>query len=474
MFFKKKKQSIRKIDSELSAFGSAKKKIKSIDSIHAKKKTKTTVQPTIIKKVVRKRKNLNSWFWLIILVLTLLSLSLFGLKAASNKLSMLKMFKGGKYLVLFQNNAEARPTGGFIGSFAIITFQNYRVKNIDFNANISKLDKAYTADHIVPPPAPLEMISGGRWAMRDSNFAVSFPEAAQKVAWFYNQETGESVDGVIALNASVLQDFLSRTGPINLTDQNITITKDNFFTELTTQIESDYYSVQANQQANEPKSIIKDMMPEVFKRVTSQNKFGLVNFVLKEINQKQILFYANDNMVEQAILKSNWGGAVKNSQSDYLQVNIANLGGAKSSLNVKDSFLYTTENQNGTLSSSLTISRTHTGTGVWPDGTNISWIRVLVPNGSTLQKVLIDNVDVTSQVEIGTEADKTYFGFWQTIKPQTSSVVTLQYTLPNTVSADKYQLLLQKQPGNPGDLVKVMGMGKLLFNDVLNTDVTLK
>ena len=445
---------------------------RNVDGISAKIK-----HPVVAKKKrdlpqKTKKHRSRNWIWLLVLLPIFLAASFWGMKTASAKLDIFRMFSSGRYLVLFQNNSEMRPSGGFIGSFAVVEFSNYQIKKIDFNSNIYKLDKAYTADHIIPPPTPLAESAGGRWALRDSNFAVSYPEAAEKVEWFYNQETGESVDGVFVLNASVLKDYLQLTGPVTLNDSDITITADNIFTELTQQIEKDYYTTAENKQTNEPKAILKNMMPEIMKRAQNQNKIDLGKFLLNQIENKQILFYVNDKSIEEAILAQNWGGKIQDFNGDYLHINVANIDGAKSSLNVAQKVDYEVKNQEGLLFGDLEVTRTHGGTGIWPDGKNRSWVKVLVPKGSILKQAELDGADIMKKVEKGEEAGKDYFATWVSVAPGTTTVLNLNYLLP--LSKENYQLFIQKQSGNLGDEVKAIFEDKVLYNGILNKDTVIK
>jgi len=395
----------------------------------------------------------------------------FAVKASQNEINLLKLFGNGKYLILLQNNSEMRPTGGFIGSFAVIELSNYKIKNINFNTNIYKLDQAYSVDHLVPPPKPLSQVSNNRWTLRDSNFAVSYPEAAQKIQWFYNQETGENVDGVIAINASVAKDLLAMTGPIKLPNYDTSISSDNFFTELTTQIEKNYYETSVNRDVNEPKSILKDLLPVLVSRLMQKNKIDVAKKLYAEISEKQILFYSNNSNIEQSILSKNWGGEIKNTQSDYLSINNANIGGGKSSLSIKESLDYSVSLKNKDLISELTITRSHFGLNVWPDGVNNNYIRVLVPENSSLVSAELNGKDVLKSTEVGKEAGKTYFAIYTHTAPQISDVISLSYKLP--IEAKNYSLLMQKQPGNLGDKLSVKYQNKLLFDGILNKDVNI-
>ena len=443
-----------------------------IDTIKIVKKGENNKQP---KRKIR--------FWPILLIIIMIPLitlgSVLGAHALKEKIDFLKLLRQGKYLVLFQNNAEMRPSGGFIGSFAIVELQDYKIKSINFNTNIYKLDKAFSQSHIIPPPAPLDEISGGKWALRDANFAVSFPEAAQKIEWFYEAESGEKVDGVIAINASVVQDLLKIVGPIDLPQYQTTITAENFFENLASKIEVEYFLDQGNKITNEPKSILKDMMPKLFANITDISKIQIAKLIYEELSQKQILLYTNNTEVQKAILGESWGGEIKDYDGDYLTVNNANIAEAsgqevsgKSSLKIKEAINYKVEEKEGLLWGNLNLTRSHSGSYEWPDGINHNWTRILVPKGTLLKQAELNGKNILDQVLIGEEAGKTSFALWIQTAPGTSNVLNLSYLLP--LNDNNYQLLVQKQPGNLGDDLQVSKNGQMLFDGVLDTDKEIK
>ena len=409
---------------------------------------------------------------LIVLVCLVVNGGFWGTIAAQevkSKIDVLRLFSQGKYLVLFQNNAEMRPSGGFIGSFAVVEFNDYKVKNINFNTNIYKIDNNYTENHIVTPPEPLKDISNGRWAMHDANFAVDFPTAAQQVKWFYEQETSDRADGVIVVNASVIRDLLGKVGSIEMPDYKATVGYDNFFEELAQKVEKDYFTDDKSYKANEPKSILKDMMPIVFEKAMHQSKVELLKLAYKSLTEKQILFYSDNTNIEKAILDQNWGGKIMEANKDYLHINMANITGGKSSLSVKEKIDYRVkEDKSGRLLGELLVTRSHAGTGVFPDGTNHNWARVLVPAGSELSLIEIDGKDILDETKVSQEAGKTVFGFWLQTKPQTSTMLKINYLLP--FDKNNYNLIIQKQPGNLGDNLTVSFGSNILFDGILDQD----
>ena len=120
-----------------------------------------------------------------------------------NKLLLLYKEGGGfsgtqSYLVLFQNSMELRPTGGFVGSVGKLTMVDGLVA--DFTIfDVYELD-GQLRGHVDPPDPIRTLLSQEHWYLRDSNWDPDFFESGQRAAWFYEKETGQSVDGVISVH----------------------------------------------------------------------------------------------------------------------------------------------------------------------------------------------------------------------------------------------------------------------------------
>jgi len=377
----------------------------------------------------------------------------------------------GKYLVLVLNNAELRPGGGFIGSYGIIEIKNKTIEKIDFNTNIFKLDNAFIKKNYVAPPTPLlKVTKGAGWSLHDSNFAADFKDSSEKVLWFLEKETAEKVDGVIAVDTSVFTDLLRLSGPISLPAYNTTITPENFLTTVQYKIEREYWQKPGAPEENAPKTILKDMIFPFFNSLMANaSKREIIKTILQAADEKHLLFYLKDQTLQSVVEKENWGGRIFNGTSDYLYVVEANLGGGKSSLNLERSYYYEiAKNDKGQYIAKLFLNYLHTGTGVWPDDTNRSYIRVLVPDKSKFLSASSKGQDTTKNVDVGTEAGKTSFGFWIEVAPGQSQSVFLTYILPNI---SDYSLLIQKQPGAPTSFLKVEALGKTLYQGDFGKDL---
>ncbi|MBI4434335.1 DUF4012 domain-containing protein, partial [Candidatus Uhrbacteria bacterium] len=127
-----------------------------------------------------------------------------------------------RLLLVFQNPAELRPTGGFMGSVALVDVAGGRVTALELPPGGTYDLSGITRLRVIPPE-PLRLVST-TWQFHDANWFPDFPTSARKLRWFYEASGGPSVDAVVAVNAPVLEDILALTGPITAGDQTFSAT----------------------------------------------------------------------------------------------------------------------------------------------------------------------------------------------------------------------------------------------------------
>jgi hypothetical protein len=99
-------------------------------------------------------------------------------------LSMLGDRYPHRYLVLFQNNSESRPTGGFIGSFLIVDVNDGNITKTEFH-DIYEYDGQLNEK--IDAPNEITALTDN-WRMRDANYSPDFAVSAKKIAWFLEKE----------------------------------------------------------------------------------------------------------------------------------------------------------------------------------------------------------------------------------------------------------------------------------------------
>jgi len=383
-----------------------------------------------------------------------------------------------RYLLVFQNHHELRPTGGFIGSMAILDVQRGKIMNLEVPPGGS-YDLQGQLDTFVKPPLPLQ-IANPRWEFQDANWFPDFPASAQKIAWFYKHSRDSTVDGVIAVNASVLERILKVIGPLQNDHYQLQLTAADALEKLQTEVETG-----EDKALNRPKAIIGDVFHQLINNagvINSGQIISLVSELGTALTQKEIQIYTVDSAAQKKFSELGWTGEITATlpTQDYLMVVNTNLGGAKSDARITDEIEHQAVVQpDRSIVDTVIIRRKHSGnpSDALYGRPNNSYVRVYVPEGAEIinasgfvypeeesfkvpEKWYTDDEDlkthetergfhVGSGTRITNEFNKTVFGNWITTKAGEDTEVWFTYKLPFFVTAppSRYSLLVQKQSG---------------------------
>lgn len=132
-------------------------------------------------------------------------------------------------LLLFQNNAELRATGGIAGALALISAtdgainltQQASSSDFRFDGPITELDFVTTAIYTKKVAQYIQ----------DVNLTPRFDVAAPVAATMWQQVYGTPIDMVVAVDPMVLASMLTATGPVTLPSGEV-ITADTVVTTL--------------------------------------------------------------------------------------------------------------------------------------------------------------------------------------------------------------------------------------------------
>ena len=214
------------------------------------------------------------------------------------------------------------------------------------------------------------------------------------------------------------------------------------------------------------KDILGPMMQEIILKAMGAPKNvwpQLFQTVIKDIEEKHILFYLKEDKNQNAAEVFNAAGRIKDFDGDYLHINDANFGGAKSNLFVQQEVeKEVTKTDDGKLISTLTITYTNPEemsdcnlerkAGLCLNGILRDYVRVYVPKGSKL----IEGLGSEEKFKTGEEFGKTFFeGFFTLRGGGGRAKLVLRYELPENISLDDYKLLIQKQPGTLSNKYKI-------------------
>lgn len=409
---------------------------------------------------------------------------------ATDKLqNFLGVSRDKRYLLVFENNAEMRGGGGFLGSYALVDFKDGKINNLEVPGGGS-YDTEAGLKNFVKSPYPLRLVNA-RWYFWDSNWFPDWPSSAENIKWFYEKSDGPTVDGVIAFTPAVIEGLLRVVGPIDLRDQyGVVIDADNFFDvtqkiaekdnlvkakqlEKTAFLPADKVAALASSSAsssvlvvdNKPKKIIGDLavkiLAELPKKLNRENIGSLLSLIEESLSQKQVVFYFTNQELQQEVERRNWAGKIRETAGDYLLVTNSNIAGGKTDRKIDekislDSYVLA----NGQIVNTVRITRLHNGIKREPlyGVRNVDWLRVYVPAGSILlsargfsapEAYYFDNPDPTweerplitngegagirdrdSNMLVYQESGKTVFANWLMVDPGEEKTVEIKYLLP--------------------------------------------
>ncbi|HUV72411.1 MAG TPA: DUF4012 domain-containing protein [Clostridia bacterium] len=411
------------------------------------------------------------------------------------------------YLFLLQNNMELRPTGGFIGSYALVNLEAGKLVNFE-------VFDVYQADgqlkgHVEPPAQLKKYLGEGTWYLRDSNWDPDFVLSAKRAQWFLDKEMQVSVDGTIALTLKVAQNLLASLGEVSVPEYEETINADNLFER------AEYYSELGTfPGSTQKKDFLGSLARALYQRIREAEPKDLVNVaaaIFSSLEQKEILLFFNDEEVELVVTALGWEGGIRNFQpkespnlvfADYLHLNEANVGINKANYFVEREIKHEIVlGEEGNLEEKLTLSyENKSSSNTWPAGQYRAYLRLYLPQGTRISSVLTTDPQNPSlwlpyenrYLDYFQEHDKSVVGVLLEVPIQSKRILEVKYELAQNFElssrVNTYLLMLQKQSGAhasnysltfsyPKGFVPVrvipsavMGSGQLLVTEKLDKD----
>ena len=386
-----------------------------------------------------------------------------------------------KYLVLFQNDAELRPTGGFITAYAVFRV-NKGIMEPEGSSDIYKLDETLTKR--IPAPAPIlaYLPNVPTLNLRDSNLSPDFASSMTAFESLYEfTRDKKDIDGIIALDTQFVESMMQVLGDIE-------VDGDKFTTEKIDACNCPQIVYELERYADEPvafekgdrKGIIGVLMQSMIDKAFNAPKSSWPNLLgttIEAIREKHLLMYMKDPKTQEALEKVNFAGRIYEYDGDYLHINETNFAGAKSNLFVEEKAKLTVKKgKDDTLDKKLVLEYKYPRKmdncslerqgGLCLAGIYRDWIRIYVSKGSKIVKAA--GLDFSESEDLG----KTVFeGFFE-LRPEGALKIELEYTTPLKVDG-QYKLLIQKQGGTAGHTYEIDAFGKRQKPFPLDTDKEL-
>ncbi len=349
------------------------------------------------------------------------------------------------FLVLFQNNMELRPGGGFIGSFGILKVKDGSVTSfashdvVNFDGRIPDT---------VPAPYPLpETLGVKSLKLRDSNVSPDWSVNAKAAEDFYKMGKGEEeLDGVIGITTNVLTSFLSVVGPVEVPGFPGEYDAETGVLDLEYQVEQAFYKQGISR--GERKSIMNllgNIILERAKGLSLGGKYELFKVVLDDLHKKDIQISFHDERLQEIVRVAGWSGEINREwENDYLLAVDSNMNSFKTDYRMRRAMDYSIDLSGEKPKAKLVVTYEHTAKEKdFMTKDYQSFSRIYVPEGSWLESVSGN----AKPAVFGSELDKKYFGAIIQIPLGATRSVTWNYGLPDDFDVTDYDLLVEKQPG---------------------------
>ncbi|GAA4485818.1 DUF4012 domain-containing protein [Microbacterium panaciterrae] len=368
------------------------------------------------------------------------------LTPAHNALTILSKALGANgpqnYLLIFQNNAESRGTGGNPAAIAMLTADHGKI-SMTQQASSANFNTG-RADPIIALDPQLEALYGtktGRY-IQDTTLSPNFSDTAKIIRAFWAESYGTPIDAVASMDPVALSYLLKAIGPVTMPTGDV-LTSDTAVPILLSDVYGRYGGVKAEQDAffaSAAKSVFDALLH------THADPKALLTALSQAANEGRLMYSPSDPAQAALLAGTPVGGTLPADNAKttdlgvyvddvtegkldyYMQMGIA----AKSTQCQKDgtpTFTTTVTMQNTLAPSAVAGLPVYVSPArFFPKGDVSSDMYLYGPLGSTLTGVTIDGqpVAATGQPHLGRTAVKVNV---LTVPGQTATIVAT-FTAP--------------------------------------------
>ena len=342
------------------------------------------------------------------------------------------------YALVFQNDQELRPTGGFIEAVALLRFENGSLISTDVYSSY-ELDKQLVGT-VAPPEEIRQFLAEDRWYLRDSNWDPHFPATAKKIAWFISKSIGTDVDGVIAINTVTAANLIEALGPIDIPQYNETLTHRNLAERM--EFHSEVVLVDDSTTEFYPKLILSNLVAKLTS-VQPEKVTALLSVFYQAFQTQEASLALFDPTAHETISTLGWAGeginpacpsqiSSGNCVVDELAQVEANVGVNKANYYLNRSITHQVTMHADQAEHKRVIQYQNTAqSNAWPKGAYRGYIRFYLPHDSQVSKVTFGGAEVAAeQLVQRQELGRPVLGVLIEVPTQQTKSLEITFTTP--------------------------------------------
>jgi hypothetical protein len=344
-----------------------------------------------------------------------------------------------RVLLLLQNDAELRPTGGFITAFAEFEIVGGKLSNLVVTAS-----DAIELPAEVSVALPQEMqglLSTEKLELRDANWDVDFATSAATIERMFVAATGRSHDMVIGMTTKTNEHLIGLTGPItfDVNGHRLTLDQTNVTSELQRLTDLDYATLGLGR--DDRKMILAEFAQALAPKledVVLRQPLATYRIFENLLTSYDIQAISSRSDLAEHFEALRTAQTVNSTDSDALLIVDSNLGSRKTDPFIEQSANYSVDLTEQSVRVTLEISYKNTASEAPLTTDYKDYLRIYVPHGSTL-------VSSSQPMAVTERHGRTVFGTLLNVPVGQARTLQLSYTLPQ--QAKPYQLSVQRQPG---------------------------
>ena len=238
-----------------------------------------------------------------------------------------------EWLLVFENGAEARATGGFPGGWGRLTVSNgqFDLKNLESNDAVAS-NPLVDLDRIVPREV-IDLYSNDLSRLLDMNLSPDFPLNASLMHAIYLQNKGSVPEGVIAMDQQSLSSLMKVTGEVSVS--GYLVNSENVATYVTKTV----YELFPD--PLEKDAALLTLIQQVFEKLSKEtNPIKILQMLVPALNDNRISAWSSIEVDQRKILASRLGGSTSDSSSPTHMAVMINGAGNKIDAYVQSDVTY--------------------------------------------------------------------------------------------------------------------------------------
>jgi hypothetical protein len=346
------------------------------------------------------------------------------------------------YFLAFENNAEARGTGGLLGAYGVAVADHGRI-------TVTRTGPDNELKQYASPVASLgpeyDALYGGFGTARDArqaDMSPDFSDAARIWAAMWTAQSHQAVDGVIGLDPVAMADLLGATGPATLSSGGTVTSAD--VVRLTEQQAYDSFS---------NSTVRKEYLQQVAKAILGAvvagggSPTGLLSALGTAVGSGHLRLWSAHPAEQTKLATLPISGLLGSTPGPYAQLVVNNAAGGKLDYYLGRSLTYTagactSSTRDSVITVTLTnhapasglsdyvVARADKPTHPYPPGQNRSYVSVYAAVGAQLRSATLDGKPVL--MEATTEQGHGRFSHYIELDPGQSATLVLHLAEPSS------------------------------------------